>query len=159
MIHHLSISASNPLRVARVLAQILQGRVFEFSPHPGSYLVAPLDEYGTGIEVYPLGTQMVPGFDDGAQRFVTGTSRADFVATHIALSVPLSHAQIAAIGAQEGWRTVLCDRSAFKVLEFWLENRLMLELLTPELAKKYLAFATQPRRIEQFFTPVELTPA
>lgn len=167
MIHHLSIAVSNPLRVAQVLAELMQGNVFEFSPHPGSYRVVAQDDYGTAIEIYPLGTQMVPGFEDGSQRFAQlSGAGSEFMAMHIALSVPLHQAQIEAIAAREGWRTVLCarpavepnQRSAFKVVEFWLENRLMLELLTPVLARKYLAFATNPLRLEQYFPPVEPGP-
>jgi hypothetical protein len=37
MIHHISIYARNPLRVANVLAEILAGKVYKFLI-PGSYL-------------------------------------------------------------------------------------------------------------------------
>jgi hypothetical protein len=34
----------------------------------------------------------------------------------------------------------LCDRGPFEVIEFWVENKLMLELLPPVQAEKYLNF-------------------
>jgi hypothetical protein len=51
----------------------------------------------------------------------------------------------------EGWRVVRCSReSFFDVIEFWLENRLMIELLTPEMASQYLAF-TKTEKLQEFF--------
>jgi hypothetical protein len=42
MIHHLSIDAHNPLRVASVLAEIWHGKVYQFLIS-GSYLMIPFD--------------------------------------------------------------------------------------------------------------------
>jgi hypothetical protein len=44
----------------------------------------------------------------------------------------------------------LCDRDVLKVVEFWLENRLMLEFMPPELATEYLQFM-QPHIAQQVF--------
>jgi len=151
MIHHLSIAAHNPLHVAHVLAEVWQGQVFKFLPHPGGYIVVPHDQYGSAIEVYPLGNQLAPGPDQEAVQVVHQPDIHNLVATHAAISVPTSEAQIRQIADREGWRVVVCDRSAFKVIEFWIENRLMLELLTPKMAAQYLEFTQQPRLVEQVF--------
>jgi len=34
---------------------------------------------------------------------------------------------------------VRCDRGSFSVVEVWVENAVMLEFLTPEMAAAYLA--------------------
>lgn len=53
-------------------------------------------------------------------------------------------------GVREGWRVVRRNRdSFFEVIKFWVENRLMLELLPPVLAQQYLEF-TKPQNIEKF---------
>ncbi len=70
MIHHISISAKNPQYVTQVLAEILNGQTAPFPPHPGGYVVLPFDKYGTAIEVYPLGTEILPGEGDDEQVFV-----------------------------------------------------------------------------------------
>lgn len=54
MIHHISLDARNPLRVASVLAEILHGKVYKFLI-PGSYIAMPFDNYGTHFVVFKAG--------------------------------------------------------------------------------------------------------
>ena len=61
MIHHLSIAARDPKHVADVLAELMGGTATPFPPHPGSYFAIQLDEHGSGVEVYPAGTELQPG--------------------------------------------------------------------------------------------------
>ncbi|MBD0263274.1 MAG: hypothetical protein KME22_10855 [Hassallia sp. WJT32-NPBG1] len=152
MIHHISISAHNPEHVAQVLAEVLNGEAVEFFPNPGSYMVFPMDEYGTGIEIYPLDTKLIPGEGDEQGKFVHIANSSNFIATHAAISVTKTQEEIEEIGKREGWRTVRCNRdSFFDVMEFWLENQVMLELLTPEMAAQYLA-ATHPKNLKKIFS-------
>jgi hypothetical protein len=110
MIHHMSISAQNPQHVAEVLAKIFKGQTVPFPPHPGSHMVLAMDEYGTAIEVYPAGTELVPGIDDlDSCTFIRQPKISRFSAVHAAISVPTTQAEIEAIGAREGWRVVRCD--------------------------------------------------
>ena len=48
-----------------------------------------------------------------------------------------------AIAAREGWRALVLPRGGFDVIEFWIDNTVMVELLTPAMAADYLA--TAPR--------------
>ncbi|HEY9639500.1 MAG TPA: hypothetical protein V6C57_03405 [Coleofasciculaceae cyanobacterium] len=154
MIHHISIAAQNPLYVATVLAEVWNGKVFKF-PYPGSYVVFPFDNYGSGIEVFPLECVMVPASDTESSKVIQIPHSSGFVATHAAISVPASQAQLEQIGKREGWQVARCNRGPFDVIEFWLENRLMLEFLPPDLTTQYLQ-AIQPQIAEQVFgQPVE----
>jgi len=156
MIHHISVAAQNPLHVARVLAKVSRGIVAPFPPHPNSYFVLVGDEHGTAIEVYPQGTELMPGSGEDEVVFVRNPLYSGYTATHAALSVPTSQEEIEAIGAREGWRTVRCNREGFfDVIEFWVENRLMIELLPPVLAARYLEFM-QPENLERVMA--ELAP-
>lgn len=151
MIHHFSIPAENPLHVAQVLAEVWQGQCAPFPPHPGSYMVMALDEHGTMIEIYPIGTELIPG--DGCEQveFSQNPFTSPYVATHAAISVPTSEAEIERIADREGWRSVRCDREGFfEVIEFWVENTLMLELLTPAMAAQYVNFM-QPANLAKLF--------
>lgn len=56
-----------------------------------------------------------------------------------ALSVERSEEEIRAVAEREGWRAVRCDRGPLSVVEVWVENAVMLEFLTPEMATDYLA--------------------
>ncbi|MBD2166135.1 hypothetical protein H6G04_17210 [Calothrix membranacea FACHB-236] len=159
MIHHISIAAQNPLLVAQVIAEVWRGKAFPFFPHPGSYMVFPMNEYGTGIEVYPLETKLSPGEGNESCQFAQETNSSGLTATHAAISVPTSQEEIEQIGKREGWRVVRCSReSFFDVMEFWLENKVMLELLTPEMTSQYLAM-TQPENIEKVFAEHALAAA
>lgn len=149
MIHHLSIAAKNPDRVANVLAEVWQGKAYPFPPHPGSYMVFPGDEYGSAIEIYPLGTEIAPK-DGDEPNFEYNPSASELTATHAAVSVPTSQETIAQIGDREGWRVQVCDRGPFHVVEFWVENRLLLELLPPAMASEYLEFV-KPENLEAYF--------
>lgn len=151
MIHHISVSAQNPKHVAQVLAEIFKGQAVPFPPAPGSYMVIAMDEYGTAVEVLPAGLEINPGAGPEACVFTQNPMASQFTATHAAISVPISQSEIESIGAREGWRVVRCDReSFFDVIEFWVENRLMIELLTPEMKSKYLAFTQQPDVLKYF---------
>jgi hypothetical protein len=151
MIHHISIAAKNPLRVAHALAEIWQGLVLDFTHNPGSYLVVAADNYGSAVEVHPIQTQLMPGTGDEPCQILPQTNAENFVAVHAAISVPSSEAQIKQIAVREGWRVVNCDRGAFKLIEVWVENRFLLEFLTPELAAKYLEYTQQPELVEREF--------
>jgi hypothetical protein len=149
MIHHLSISAENPQHVAQVLAEILQGQP---TPHPyrsGGYTVFPFDEYGTEIEVYPLGTGIAPGDNEELRRYIQNTPAFKATETHAMLSVPMSIEQIEQIATREGW---LVQRTSFgfEFILLWVENRLLIELLTPEMTAQYLAF-TRPGNLRKYF--------
>lgn len=150
MIHHFSIPAANPQRVATVLAELCQGNYAQFPPHPGSYIAFAGDEHGTAIEVYPAGTVLRPGQGADELQFAHQDPPQNFIATHAALSVALSETAIKEIGEREGWRAVRCDRDGlFEVIEFWLENTVLLELLTPEMASRYQE-AVKPENIAPF---------
>ncbi len=151
MIHHISIAANNPRHVAEVLAKILGGKVAPFPSHPGSYVAIAMDEKGTLIEVYPLGTELIPGDGEQQVQFRKNQNYSPYDAVHAAVSVSISEKEIEEIVAEEGWRVLHCNRGQFEVIEFWIENRLMIELLTPEIAPQYLNFV-QKRNLEKFFT-------
>ena len=119
MIHHISIDARDPLRVAGVLAEIWNGKVYKFLI-PGSYLVMPFDNYGSHIVIFKSGDVWVPGADvESAQVFQT--TPTDFVSAHVAISVPIDHQQIEQIGQREGWRVLTRkqgDGIPFSAVEF-----------------------------------------
>lgn len=150
MIHHISIAAHHPLHVSQVLAEVLQGTSIPFPGYPGSYVALALDSQGTMIEVHPFGTALFPGdAANEASHLRPNPASSRYSANHTAISVPLSTAQIKAIAEREGWRMVLCQRGDdyFDVIEFWLENQLLIELLSPELVTQYLTFM-EPRSLQ-----------
>lgn len=138
MIHHLSIPAGNPRHVADVLVEMFNGKLTEFGPYKDSYIAWAGDAYGTAIEVFPVGTELLPDAGPGQARFRHDDSVSGFTATHAAVSVRRSKVEIEAIAEREGWRAIELSRGSFRVIEFWIENRVMLEILTEEMAQEYL---------------------
>ena len=137
MIHHISIPAQNPLKVAQVIAELFKGYCAPFPSHSNSYVAFAADEHGTVIEVYPSGTKMIPGKDGEAIQFQYENTPNQFIASHAAISIPLEQSQIESIAEREQWRCVRTSRGYFEVIEFWLENTVLIELATPELAQQY----------------------
>jgi len=143
MIHHISIAARDPQHVAAVLAELWGGYSFPFPPFPGAYLALPGDTLGTAIEVAPLGDELVPGGGGEEVQARRKENASPYTATHAAVSVPVSEERVREIAAREGWRAETFDRAGvFRVVEFWVENRLLIELLTPAMQGDYLDFMT-----------------
>src|SRR5882762_4939008 len=86
MIHHLSIAARDPKHSAEVLAEIMGGKAVPFPPNPGSFFALQLDDHGSGVEVYPAGTELEPNGDVGGT-FVKHERGRGYGSTHFALSV------------------------------------------------------------------------
>jgi hypothetical protein len=156
MIHHISIDAREPLRVASVLAEIWNGKVYQFLV-AGSYIVLPFDNCGTHIVVFKSGDVWAPGADLESAK-VRQTVPSDFMSAHAAISVPTNPQQIEQIGQREGWRVLIRkqgDTVPFSAIEFWVENRILFEFFSPEFAPQYLQ-TMQPEAIEQILgKPIE----
>ena len=142
MIHHLSIAARDPKHVGGVLAELMGGVAVPFPHNPGSYFALQLDEHGSGVDVYPAGTELQPGGSSGAGFVEKPEIARRYGPTHFALSVASAADAVEAIAAREGWQCFRCNRGPFHVIEVWLENESMVEILPPEFAREYLAFTT-----------------
>ena len=150
MIHHVSIPARQPEHVAGVLAELMGGKAFPFGPLEGAFMAASGDAHGTMIEVYPeQSTLEIPANDD---QVVFGKQPVpQNWPFHLLLSVPLDRENVEKIGAREGWRAKTFGRGMqgqkpfFHVIEFWVENRLMIEVASPEMEKEYKDFLQNAR--------------
>jgi hypothetical protein len=154
MINHISIGVRHPEKVASVLAELWNGIVIPFPPCPNSFIVLANDGKGSAVEVTPIHTILVPGeglppeenFDisvateEYEAKFVQGDFAPRYIATHLNINTPLSEAEVKAIGAREGWRVLTCNRGGglFQLIELWIENRFMLEVMTPEQTARYV---------------------
>ena len=141
MLFHLSIDADDPRLVAEVLAELLGGEALPFPAVYDAWAAVAGDERATLIEVYPRGTILheVKGdadaegqFDEFA-RWIRGSS------THFAMGTRLTIGQVMAIAIREGWSAKYRRRGdAFGVIEMWIENERMVEVLTRDMQAEYL---------------------
>lgn len=146
-IHHYSIPVQDTEHVAKVLCKLFAGTVTPFGPYPNSYIVWFGDEHGSAIELYPSGTEMVPNAGDSQVNFRHNPSASGFTATHAAISIERSRKEILACANDHAWKALELSRGRFKVIEFWIENRVMIELLTPDMTRDYLAATKRYIRI------------
>jgi hypothetical protein len=140
MIFHFSISADNPKRTATMLAELWRGEAFPFPMvGQGSWVAFAGDDRGSTVEVYPRDLAFYPADGQGEQRREAVSRHGAF---HAAVATPLSIEEVEEVGRRYGCHTSLCRRGAFSVIEFWVDNALMLEMLTPEMQQEYLRAAT-----------------
>ena len=59
----------------------------------------------------------------------------------------VQEAGVEEIARAAGWKCFVCNRGPFHVIEVWVENETMVEILPPEYAKEYLAF-TRPDKVQ-----------
>src|SRR3954470_7845637 len=145
MIHHLPIAARDPKQAAGVLAELMGGTAVPFPPNPGSFFALQLDDHGSGVEVYPAGTELAPNGEAGGT-FAKRPEPRGYGATHFALSVRTERARVEEIAREAGWNCFVCNRGPFHVIEIWVENETMVEILPPDFAAEYLAF-TRPDQV------------
>jgi hypothetical protein len=157
MILHVSLPARNPAHVARVLAEIMQGRAYPFpGPVPGAFMAVSGDPRGSMIEVYPETTAGAPGLGEAPGRFLSNPAPPDHWPFHLLMATPLEESAILEIGAREGWRARRFGRGVpgqpplFELVELWVENRLLVELSTPAMAGPYER-ASQFEFLDQVF--------
>jgi hypothetical protein len=167
MINHISIAVNEPERVANFLAEIWDGMVFPFPPAPNSFFVIANDGKGTAVEIIPSGTVLVPGegepdendLDAATEEFEAQFVQSDFkpryVATHLNINTKKSIDEIREIARREGWRVLVCNRGGglFQLIEVWVENTFMLEVMTPEMTERYVEI-TNPEFMRAAFAEI-----
>lgn len=174
MINHISVAVENPEKVASVLAELWNGAmVIPFPPTPGGYIVVANDGRGSAVEIIPSRTVLVPGeglppeenFDattpteEYEGKFVQMDVAPAYVATHLNINTSLSEAEVKEIARREGWRVLTCnrDKGFFQLIELWIEDRFLLEVMTPEHTKRYVEIMNPAFLAAAFGAPVPPT--
>ena len=136
MIFHFSISADDPKRTATMFAELWRGQAFYFPMvGKGSWVAHAGDDRRTTIEVYPRDLAFYPNESgEGHQRNEPVSRHGPF---HAAVGTPLSIEEVEEIGRRYACHTILCNRGPFRVIEFWVDNAQMVEMLTPEMQAEY----------------------
>ncbi|MFM5947632.1 MAG: hypothetical protein ACKOPM_00145 [Novosphingobium sp.] len=150
MLFHLSIDSREPRRVAGVIAELFGSNIVMPFPPVGngaSFMALAGDERNSGVEVYPRGTHLKLAEGQAEGEVVEGGDRLS--ATHFAMATPLDEDQVLAIAAREGWTARVCSRGGqFDVIEVWLENDRMVEVLTAPMQADYLGLGSIARGLQ-----------
>lgn len=133
MLFHLSIPARDPELVARAIAELWRGHAVPFPIYDGGWIAFALDDRNSAVEVVPYGLAFAPG---GGQ--AKSDSACGAPGVHFAMASPLEAEAIEALARRHGWTCRQCTRSGFDVMELWLEDALMIEVLTAQMQADYL---------------------
>ena len=156
MIAHVSIPARDPRTAAEVFGAIIDGMVMPFPVVEGAFVAIARDGSGLGVEVVPAASAHHPGQGAPDGRVSDGPfvmpwetqirqdgATQDASGFHVAITSQLSVDEILALGAAHGWRAVHCDRGGvFDLVELWIDNRVLVEVLPPQGSARYHAFYT-----------------
>ena len=123
-----------------MLAELWRGEAFPF-PMVGkdSWVAHAGDDRRSTIEVYGRDMAIYPSERAAEERYEPVSRHGAF---HAAVATPLSIEEVEEIGRRYDCHTSLCNRGPFRVIEFWVDNCLMLEMLTPEMQAEYQASIT-----------------
>lgn len=168
MIAHFSIPARDTEAVARVFAEIIDGVAMPFPVVAGAWVAIARDGSGVGVEVMPETSAHHPGEGEAdPARTPEGPEPMPWETQirqdgrpqpagpfHVALTTRLSTDEVLAIGRRMGWRAVHCDRGGvFDLVELWIDNRALVEVLSPEGTSRYLAFYNPETAAGMFLAP------
>ena len=153
MIFHASIPADDPHHIANVLAELWGGEVFPFV-YPGSFVIIAGDQVGTILEIIPRGSEQVPG--QAEVRLRRNEAPSPYSEVHLNISTDLSTDEILAIGEREGWIARVCDRAFHDLVELWIENRFLIEVMTRDEAARYAEFYRDPEKMREVLKKVKM---
>ena len=141
-IHHFSIPARNPERVATVLAELLGARVIPL-PHPhGTLLVYAGDADGSAIEVWPAALRGGVGDRELEPRDLP---LPEAWPHHAYVTTDASDPdRVLAVFAREGWKAEKVHNgpphAGFSLVRGWIENHTGIEIGNREMREQYERF-------------------
>jgi hypothetical protein len=141
-IHHFTVPAHDPARVAAALAEILGARVVPI-PHPrGTLLVYAGDRDGTAIEVWPANLRVAADANELSPRDLPLPEAWPHHA--FVTSDACSSETILAIFAREGWRAERVHNGppgrGFSLVRGFIENHTGIELGGSDMRAEYEGF-------------------
>lgn len=141
MILHASVTVAEPRDAAKSLAQLMGGEAFPF-PHlaDDAWVALAGDDHGTLVEFLQRGTEFhyAPG-RTVAHRQGERTRESGF---HILIETPFAEDRVLAIAEERGCRAHRAWHGPAEVIEFWIEDCLLVEVVTPQMATAYKGLAT-----------------
>ena len=141
-IHHFTVPAHDPVRVAGALAEALGARVVSIPHPPGTLLVYAGDSDGSAIEVWPANLRIDPAAQELALRDLPlpeAWPHHAFVTSEVC-----DTEAILAIFAREGWRAEYVRNgppgAGFGLVRGYIENHTGIELGGSDMRAEYEGF-------------------
>lgn len=152
MILHASFAVDHPHPAALAVAQLLGGEAFHFPDlGPQAWIAMAGDSHGTLVEFLQRGTEFHYEPGKPVRHLAGKPARAS--ACHILLETPLSEQRVLAIANEHGCRAHRTLHGPLPVIEFWIEDCLLIEVATPDMAAFYKDIAT-PSNVRRMLASV-----
>ena len=139
MIAHVSLPADDCAKVALVLARMLGGGALRFPPGgPDAWNCwSPNNDFQ--IVVTPRGRVIVEGPTEQVWASRHTRSPDDRASeSHFAMAVERDAREVLAMARSAGWNARICNRGGFfDVVEVWVENAYLVEVLDPTQMAAY----------------------
>jgi hypothetical protein len=131
-----SIPARHPAAVAGFIAELWGTEAVPAPPVPGRFVALAAD--GTGIEIHPVGTGPVRGWN-GAAPGPAPVGAA--TVTRLVIGTALDESEVHLAAGMRGWQSRPAIRHAegraWRAIEVWVEERLLVEVLTPGMQAEF----------------------
>lgn len=147
MILHASVPADDPQRTATLLARLFGGRALPFGPGEGSWTAVGPDPIGNVVTVLHRGSELHPR--DGKEVETRIGSAVRHSAFHLLIETALAEKEVLELARETGCRAQRARHGMFDVIEFWIDDCLLIEVATPELAEDYRRVAVSPELRER----------
>lgn len=138
MILHASIAADDPEKTAQTLATLIGGRTLPLPGDGGAWAAFKGDEHGTLIEVLGRGREY--HIKPGEHVEMVWGEKTRNTASHLMIETPLDEAGVLALAQAAGCHAHRARHSVFDVIEFWIDDCQLLDVMTPEMAHAYRSF-------------------
>ena len=134
MILHASVVADDPKSTAEILAQLFGGLALPVGPGDGTWSAVGPEPIGNLISVLARGSEFHRSGDHVETRSGTRVRHSAF---HLLIETPLSEGEVLSLAEERGCRAHRARHGAFDVIEFWIDDCLLIEVATPELSQQY----------------------
>ncbi|WP_439576371.1 hypothetical protein [Elioraea sp.] len=135
-----SIPARHPAAVAGFIAELWGTQAVPLPPVPGRFVALAGDGTGAGIEIHPIGLGQVRNWNGTATGPVPAGAAT---ATRLVIGTALDESEVHLAAGMRGWQSRPAVRRAegraWGVIEVWVEERLLVEALTPAMQRAFRA--------------------
>ena len=134
MILHASVAADEPKATAETLAKLLGGIALPVGPGEGTWSAIGPEPVGNLVSVLARGSEFHRGGDHVETRSGAPTRHSGY---HMLIDTPLSEEEVLALAKERGCHAHRTRHGAFDVIEFWIDDCLLIEVVTHELGQAY----------------------
>ena len=134
MILHASVVADDPKATAETLARLLGGVALPVGPGVGTWSAIGPEPVGNLISVLARGSEFHRSAEHVETRIGAPVRHSAF---HMLVETALSEPDVLELAVERGCRAHRAKHGAFDVIEFWVDDCLLIEVATPELSRAY----------------------